>query len=357
MTFEQRVQQSKERFELLMKRLSDTEWSQAAMSDAQSRLATCHRQTRLTNMKINVSHAAADKEHERFVAIKKHGLRHVWYKVRGTLDQSLSDQAKAWVRELKKYQEEEQRLIALKEEIGAARSHLQQCHDSHAQYTMAKLELNDLLDDFFAVATPSDTYENTLKADLRKKQERLVALQSNVRISRHVLHLLIKAHRAVSNTRQILDDAILMETSDLFSYCMFGNVVVKSHLNRAKDALAEVPQLLANAKRLYSSVPSIDDPAVPKNHTIFDISLDSISLRIDASGKLNQSLHRITDVHTALTSTLSDMKAQMEQCEAERTQTSRDMKRLATVHFILRSTIVQNLIESAGARLSSTSSA
>ncbi|UJR10926.1 hypothetical protein I4U23_015111 [Adineta vaga] len=346
MTFEQQIHNSSEQFQLLTKQLTDTEWSEMAISDAQSRLTTCLRQIRLTNMKINACHIAADKEHKRFIDLKKFGVRHAWYKVRGVYAQFVDKQAKAWLREFKKCQEEEQQLITLKEEAYAARKHLQQCQNSYEQYTQTKQELNELLDHLFATAEPSYPYEDVLKQDLKKKKENLINLQGDSRIFKHVFHILTKAHRTIMIAQQAIDDALNMETSDLFSHCMFGNMVVNTFLSKAKDALIQAQDLLNDAKRIHPNNSFLNNLDIRKDHSILNIIFDNLCIDKPIMKNLSESSNYMTFLNATLICTLKQLKEQMDTCEAERNQTNKDIKRLTTIHFVLRSAIVLDIIES-----------
>ncbi|CAF1179595.1 unnamed protein product, partial [Rotaria sordida] len=74
-------------------------------------------------------------EYERLVNIKGHGVKHVWYKIRGKLEQHLDEQEMTWLRDFEKCKEEEQRLLLLKEKINTAQTYLQQCQDTYEETT------------------------------------------------------------------------------------------------------------------------------------------------------------------------------------------------------------------------------
>ncbi|CAF3865377.1 unnamed protein product [Rotaria sordida] len=135
MSFEQQIQKESERFHTLCDRLFDTQWSEAALPEAQAQLTAYENQARLTQNNINAFNAAADKEYERLVNIKGHGVKHVWYKIRGKLEQHLDEQEMTWLRDFEKCKEEEQRLLLLKEKINTAQTYLQQCQDTYEETT------------------------------------------------------------------------------------------------------------------------------------------------------------------------------------------------------------------------------
>ncbi|CAF0728110.1 unnamed protein product [Adineta steineri] len=127
MSLQQQIQNESDQFQALFSRLSDTQSSEAALSEARSHLISYQNQARLIQEKIDTFTAAADKEHKRLVDIQGHGIKHIWYKIRGQLKQRLNEQEKKWLIEFEKCKEEEQRLVAVQEQICSTQNHLHQC--------------------------------------------------------------------------------------------------------------------------------------------------------------------------------------------------------------------------------------
>ncbi|CAF3955227.1 unnamed protein product [Adineta steineri] len=346
MSFEQRIKKESERFQTLFNHISDTQWSAAAMPEAQSRLTTCQRQTRLTQVKIDTFKAIADKEHKRFLNIKKHNIKHAWHKFRGTLEQSLDEQEKIWLRELKKYQEEEQHLIVLKEEMNSAEKHMQQCQDTYNDHTTTKRELNELLDDLFSDVTSSYSNEDILKHNLEIKKECLINLQNNERILKHVFHLLKKTSRALTISHRALNHALNMKTCHLFSYCCFANMAINSYFTKAQDQSIQAQQLLTEAKRIYSNLLSIDNRHMTYDNSLFNTMFGNICLDTNIRKMTEESSNRLTCADTVLVSILLQIKEQVGKCEGDRDRTNKDIKRLAGEYFTARIDIIRNIIES-----------
>ncbi|CAF4996443.1 unnamed protein product, partial [Rotaria sp. Silwood1] len=134
MSMEQQIQNESERFQALFNRLSDTQWSEAALPEVKLDLGALQMQARQTKDKISKFNATVDKEYKRLADIKGHGVRHVWYRVRGKLEQRLDEQEKTWLREFEKCKEEEQHLTVLQEQINSAQQHLHQCESAYEDY-------------------------------------------------------------------------------------------------------------------------------------------------------------------------------------------------------------------------------
>jgi hypothetical protein len=345
MSLEQQIQTKSEEFHTLFSRLSDTKWSEAAIPEAQSRLKACQNQARLIQDKINAFNMAADKEHKRLSHIKGHGARHVWYKVRGKLEQRLDEQERIWLQEFEKCKEEEQRFVVLQEEIHSAQKYLNQCQDAYEEYTKTKQALNTLMEYFFSGATPTYPDEDIMEQNLKKEQERLIALQSDHSVLTYVFHLLEKAQQALIVARQELDNALNMNTFDLFSHSAFVDIAESSHLAKARNASAQAQQLLNQAKHEYRNMPQIGDLHIKQDNLVFNIMFDNIWTDMNMRQMICEASGRISRAHAVLTNILLEIKLKLLQCKFDQDQTSNDVKRLAAEHFTARVAIVQNIIE------------
>ncbi|CAF0978707.1 unnamed protein product [Adineta ricciae] len=346
MTFEEQIRTNSKRFQLLMKQLSDTEWSETALADAKSRLSACVREIHASQMKIKSCQIAADKQHQRFVGIKKIGVRYIWYKVRRRYGQLVDEQAKAWLREFRKCQDEQQRLTALKEEIVVAQKNLHHCQQNYEQYTQTRQELNELLDQLFSLTEPPHPYEDALKQDIKKKQEYLLILQGNSRIFRHVFHILTKAQRAILIAQQAIAGALNMNTLNKFSRYIFGRTIINSYLFKAKDASTQLQELLNEVKGIRSELSLLSHVYIQNDDVILNTLFNNL-----CKNKLDESSNDVASLHTMLFTALSQIKEQMERCEVERNQTIKDVNRLTKIHFVLRCAIVISTIESSSADL------
>ncbi len=163
MSTEQHLRKDSERFTTLFSRLSNIQWNECAIQEAQTHLATCQSQARLIQEKINVCNAVVDKEHQRFVDMKACGIIHIWYMIQGKLEQNLAKQEKAWLQALEKRKEEEQRLVVLKEEIFSAEQHLYQCQNSYEEHTRANRILGSLSQSFSSGGTLPCLREDPIK--------------------------------------------------------------------------------------------------------------------------------------------------------------------------------------------------
>jgi chromosome segregation ATPase len=345
MSLEQQIEKESERFQALFSRLSDTQWSEAVVPEAESHLDACQSQARLTQNKINAFNAAADKEHKRLVDIKGHGVRHAWYKVRGKLEQRLDEQENTWLREFEKCKEEEQRLAVLKEEIYSAQKHLHQCQGAYEEYAKTKQALDGLLEHFFSGVTPSYPDEDAMEQNLKREEEHLTTLQNYHRVFTNVFHLLQKAHQAVTVSRRELDDALDMNSFDLFSHSSFADMAVSSHLAKARDASAQAQQFINEARRVYPNMPDIGELHIKQDNLVFNIMFDNIWTDMNMRQMIHEASNRISRADAVLVGILLGIKEKLEKCEADRDKTSKDVKRLAAEHFSARVTIVQNIIE------------
>ncbi|UJR32515.1 hypothetical protein I4U23_019977 [Adineta vaga] len=345
MSLDQQIQRESERFQVLFDRLSETKWSETAIPQAQSRLITCQEQARLVQDKINAFNLAAEKEHKRLLDIKGHGVRHAWYKVRGTLEQRVDEQEKNWLREFEKCKEEEEHLVILKGEIQSAQAFLHQCQTAYNEYVTSKRALDGLLEHFFSGNTPSYPDEDRMEQNLKNQERQLVTLQNHQRLLAHVFQLLQRAHQAVAISRQALNEALNMNTFDMFSSSSFADMAVSSCLAKARNAAAQAQQLLNEARRLYPNIPHIGELHIKQDNLVFNIMFDNIFTDIHMRQTIQDALNRISRAEGMLTGVLLAMKEQVGRCEADCTQKSNEVRRLATEHFTARVTIVKNIIE------------
>ncbi len=345
MSLEQQIQSESERFQVLFDRLSGTQWSDGAVPEAQSHLAACQNRASLTQENINNFNTAVEREHKRLLDIKGHGVRHAWYKVRGKLEERLDEQEKTWLREFEKCKEEEDRLTVLKEEIHSAQIYLHQCQNAYDEYVKTKQALDELLEHFFSGATPSYPDEDVMEQSLKKEKENLITLQNGHRLLTNVFQLLQKAHQSVIIARRALEDALNMNTFDLFSSSSFADMAVSSYLARARNASSQAQQFLNEAKRISPNIPHIGDMRIRQDNLVFNIMFDNIWTDLNMRQMIREASDRIFRADTLLMGTLVGMKDQLAKCEADRDKKIKDVKRLATEHFTARMTIVRNIIE------------
>jgi hypothetical protein len=257
----------------------------------------------------------------------------------------LDEQERIWLREFEKCKEEEQLFAALKEEIYSAQKYLNQCQDAYEEYTKTKRVLDILMEHFFSGATPSYPDEDRMEQNLKKEQERLIVLQNDHYVLTHLFYLLQKAQQAVIISRQALDEALNMNTFDLFSHSSFADMAVSSHLAQARDASAQAQQLINEAKRMYPNMPQIGDLYIRQDNLVFNIMFDNIWTDMNMRQMIREASDRISRADAILVNILLGIKEQLEKCEAARDKTSKDVKQLAAEHFAARVAIVWNIIE------------
>ncbi|CAF1482919.1 unnamed protein product [Adineta steineri] len=345
MSLEQQIQRESERFQVLFNRLSDTRWSEDATPEAQFHLAACQNQAHLVQSKINAFNMAAEKEHKRLLDIKGHGVKHAWYKIRGKLDQRLDEQEKLWLQKFEKCKVEEEHLAVLKNEIHSAQTYLQQCQSAYQEYVKSKRELDGLFEHFFGGTTPSYPEEDTIEQNLRREERHLSNLQNNCRMLTQVFHLLQQAHQAVTISRQALDEALNMNTFDLFSHSSFADMAVSSHLATARNASAQAQQLLNEARRIYPNIPHIGELHIKQDNLVFNIMFDNIWTDMNMRRMIQEASNRISHAETILTGVVLGIKQQLTTCEVDRDRKSKEVKRLAGEHFTTRVSIVRHIIE------------
>ncbi|CAF2394836.1 unnamed protein product [Rotaria sp. Silwood2] len=345
MSLEQQIQQESERFYVLFGRLSDTQWSEAAMPEVKSHLTALQNQARLTKNTINKFNMTVDKEYKRLADLKGHGVRHVWYQVRGKLEQRLDEQEKTWLREFEKCKEEEQRLAVLQEQINSAEQHLHQCQSTYEEYAKTKKELDELLEYYFFGVTPSYPDEDAMEQKLQKEKEHLITLQNYHRIFMHTFELLQKANQALKVSLRALNDALNMNTFDLFSDSSFADMAVSSYLAKARNASAQAQQFVNEARRLYPSMPHTGDLHIKQDNLVFNVIFDNIWTDMSMRKKIREALDRISHADAVLANILLEMKQKLNKCETDRDMTSKNVKRMAAEHFSARVAIVKNIIQ------------
>ncbi|CAF3953656.1 unnamed protein product [Rotaria sp. Silwood1] len=345
MSLEQQIQNESERFQALFNHLSDTQWSEAALPEVKLDLGALQMQARQTKDKINKFNATVDKEYKRLADIKGHGVRHVWYRVRGKLEQRLDEQEKTWLREFEKCKEEEQRLTVLQEQINSAQQHLHQCESAYEDYVKTKKELGELLEHYFFGVTPSYPDEDAMEQKLQMEKEHLIILQNQHRILTNTFELLQKANRALKVSLEALEDALNMNTFDLFSDSSFADMAVSSYLAKARNASAQAQQFVNEARRLYPSMPHIGDLHIKQDNLVFNVIFDNIFTDMSMRKKIREAIDRISRADAILANILSAMKQKLDKCEADRHTASKNVKRMAAEHFSARIAIVKDIIQ------------
>ncbi|CAF4649226.1 unnamed protein product, partial [Rotaria magnacalcarata] len=300
---------------------------------------------RLTKARIDNFNAAVDKEYKRLASIKGHGIRHIWYRVRGKLEEHLDEQEKTWLREFEQCKEEEQRLVVLQEEVQSAEQHLKECQNAYEEYIKTKKELAALLDRLFSGATPSYPDEDAMEQQLQNEKEHLVTIQTYHRVITHAFELMQKAHQALILCHRALDDALNMNTFDLFSDSSFADMAVSSYLAKARNASAQAQQFLNEARRLYPNMRHVGELHIKQDNLVFNILFDNIWTDMNMRKKIREASNRISSADAAVVSIVSELKQKLDQYTADRDKTRTNITRMATEHFKARINIVQNVIQ------------
>lgn len=345
MSLEQQVQSHSQRFSILFNRLSQTQWSETALPRAEAYLHDFQNQLRLTQDNIDKFNFAADKEFKRLVNVKGPSVRHVWYKIRGQLEQRLDEQEKIWLQEFEKSKEEEQHLMTLTEQIASAQNFFNQCQHSFQQYTQTKQELDELLESFFAGTTPSYPDEDIMEEKLKNLKNHLIDLQTKHRVLSQVCELLQKAYESLHLCHQALNDALNMKTFDIVSNSSFADVVMNSTLARARNKSVQAQRLINQARQIYPDLSFIAELYVQQDNFVFNLVFDNIWTDIHMKTKINETLSRIYHAKILLMNILDETEQKLEQCQIDRDTTSENVQQLATEHFNTRIHIVQDIIK------------
>jgi tetratricopeptide (TPR) repeat protein len=344
MSFEQQIQTESEQFCTLLSRLSDTQWSETAMPEAQSRLATCQSEIRLTQDAIDVFNATADKNHKHLDHIKRHGIQHAWYKVQGKLEQRLDEQEKTWLEAYEKCKEQELRLIFLKEQMDSAQKHLHHCQAAYQKYATAKRTLDQLLEDLFSGVTPYPD-QDIMKQNLKKEEENLTALRDKHGALTHLFYLVQRAHQAIIVSRRELDCALNMNTVDWFSHSALVDMPESFHLAKARAASVRAQQYINKANHVYRNLLQIGALHIDQDNLAFNIIFDDIWTDMNMRRMIHEASDRISHADVVLTRTLLEIERKLAKCKSDQDTTSKDMKRLAAELFTTRITIVRNIID------------
>ncbi|CAF0789871.1 unnamed protein product [Adineta ricciae] len=345
MALEQAIKRESERFQALFNRLSDTQWSDTGIVEAKTYLADCQNYARITQDKITEFNTAAEREHKRLLAIKGHGLRHVWYKVQGKLEERLGEQEKVWLKEFEKCKQEEEHLIELKKEIHSAAKYLHECQITHDEFVKTKRMLDEMLEHFFSGETPSYPDEDFMEQNLKKQQEQLTSLQTQHRLLTNVFQLLHSAHQSIIIARHALHDAIKMNTFDLAAKSSFADMAANSNLARARNATIRAQDLIDEAKRVSPNIRHIADLRIRQDNLVFNLMFDNIWTDLNMRFRIGEALQRLSRADTLIMDTSIVVKEQLSRCEIDRNKKSEDVKRLAVEHFTARITIVKNILE------------
>jgi hypothetical protein len=201
------------------------------------------------------------------------------------------------------------------------------------------------MEQFFSGATPSYPNEDIMEQNLKKEQERLIALQNDQNVLTHVFHLLQNAQQAVIFACQELDRALNMNTYDLYTHSSFADMAVSSHLAQARDASAQAQQLINEAKQAYPNIPQIGDLYIQQDNLVFNIMFDNIWTDMNMRQMICEASDRISRADVLLANILIGIRQKLERCKADRDKTSKNVERLAAEHFTARVAIVRNIIE------------
>jgi len=249
------------------------------------------------------------------------------------------------LREFEKCEEEQQRLVAVQEQIKSTQNHLHQCEIAYEEYVKTKRALDELFERFFAGVTPSYPDEDTMEENLKREKECLITLQNNHRNLTHIFQLLQKAHRTVIIARRALNDALGMNNIDLFSNSGFVDILVSSDLAKARNAANQAQQFINEASRLYPHMAHVGDLHIEQDNLIFNMLFDNIWTDLNMRKKIREAVDRISRADAVLGHMLLEIRQKLDKCEADREQTSKNVKQLAEEHFSARIVIVRNIIE------------
>lgn len=344
MSLDEQIQQESERFHTLFDSLSETQWSEVALPDLKSNLKTLQTQIQSTKKKIDKFNAAANKEYKRLADIKGNGIRHIWYRVHGNLEQRLDAQQKIWLQEFEKCKEEEQQLFVLKETLNSNQQQLQQCQNTYEKYIKTKKELDSLLEHYFSGVTPSYPVEDAIEQKLEHEKQHLITLQNDYRIFKHTLELLRKAHTSLLLCNRALNDALNTNTYDLFSSSSFADMAVHSSLAKARNASAQAQQYIDEAKRFYPNLIGIGNLNIKQDNLVFNIIFDNIWTDMKMRKMIREALDRISCADKVLTNMVIEFEQKLKQYEADQKEASTNVKKMVVEHFNQRVAIVKDII-------------
>lgn len=345
MSLEQQIQNQSQRFSILFDRLSQTQWSESALPQAQAYLIEFQNQLRQTQENIDRFNLAADKEFKRLVNVKGPSVRHVWYKIRGQLEQRLDEQEKLWLKQFEQSKEEEHHLSILNEQISSAQIYFNQCQQAFQQYSQTKQTLDQLLERFFAGTTPSYPDEDLIEEKLKHLKTDLVNLQNRYHLLSQVCELLQKAHESLHLCHQALNDALNMKTFDIISNSSFADLAMNSTLARARNKSVQAQRLINQARQIYPELSFIAELYVQQDNFVFNLVFDNIWTDIHMKTKINETLSRIYHAKILLMNIFDEIQQKLDQCQMDRDTTNDNVQQLAAEHFNTRIRIVQNIIK------------
>ncbi|CAF4325222.1 unnamed protein product, partial [Rotaria magnacalcarata] len=235
--------------------------------------------------------------------------------------------------------------VVLQEEVQSAEQHLKECQNAYEEYIKTKKELAALLDRLFSGATLSYPDEDAMEQQLQNEKEHLVTIQNYHRVITHAFELMQKAHQAFILCHRALDDALNMNTFDLFSDSSFADMAVSSYLAKARNASAQAQQFLNEARRLYPNMRHVGELHIKQDNLVFNILFDNIWTDMNMRKKIREASNRISSANAAVVSIVSELKQKLDQYTADRDKTRTNITRMATEHFKARINIVQNVIQ------------
>jgi hypothetical protein len=331
----------------LQNTLTETDWANTALPEISKRLKSAEEGAKRLHADIQKFDMRSKDQLERFQTLKHSSVKRAWYKTTGKLETKIQEEEKQWLKEYERVQAAKARGVEYDQEVEEARKIHSQCVKAKEAHDKAKRDLEALLEQLFAGPTPSYPTEDECEQNLGEARARLDNIRMLAKREQTITNNLQRAHTCLIAAIQELQDALQMNTFDMFSRGGYADWAVHSSLANARNLAARAQFLVTEVRRLEPNLPHIGDIHIEQDNLVFNIVFDNIFTDLRMRQLIQESyqkVHRATmilqnSILPESTVRLQAAQAQVESCEVE-------IKRLEQLTWNERVRIISEVIGS-----------
>jgi hypothetical protein len=272
----ERIRNAGPQYLTLQKTLTESKWAVTELPIITQRVQNIEQRYKSTQDNISKFDKRSEKQHDRLGKLTHNSVKRAWFKTTGKLEEKIKEEEKEFMRQYELTQAAKAKGIEQESELNDARQLKQQCLDAKQKYDAAKKDLDALMEELFAGPTPAYPTEDVIEQNLVARRQKLGDLTILSKRQTYILNALRKAHDCLLAGLQSLQNALQVNTIDMFTRNDFATMMAHSALAEARDLAARAQFIIQEVRRLDPNVPHLGDIHVEQDAFIFNMMFNNI---------------------------------------------------------------------------------
>jgi hypothetical protein len=272
----ERIRNAGPQYLTLQKTLTESKWAVTELPIITQRVQNIEQRYKSTQDNIAKFDKRSEKQHDRLGKLTHNSVKRAWFKTTGKLEEKIKEEEKEFMRQYELTQAAKAKGIEQESELNDARQLKQQCLDAKQKYDAAKKDLDALMEELFAGPTPAYPTEDVIEQNLVARRQKLGDLTILSKRQTYILNALRKAHDCLLAGLQSLQNALQVNTIDMFTRNDFATMMAHSALAEARDLAARAQFIIQEVRRLDPNVPHLGDIHVEQDAFIFNMMFNNI---------------------------------------------------------------------------------